>query len=1049
MDRAAPIGTESSHTTLQRLRPLVDAGPHAIVVMNQDGEIVLVNGVAERLFGYCIDELTRQSIEILIPERFRNRHHEHRRSYVLDPQVVEGSGRELFGLHRDGREFPIELGLNPIRTTDGLLVFGSVVDLSRHKEAERAIRETEAQYRSLVESLPLHVLRKDLEGRLVFANSLYCQEMGKTWDELVGKTDFDLFPRELAEKYTADDAGVIKTGEVFEDIEEHQLQDGQKIYVQILKSPIRDAGGNIIGIQGMFWDVTARHQAEEELETSNARFRSLVESHIIGITICDEDGSISEANDAFLDMIGYTRDELNAGLVRWDTLTAPEYRHLDMEAVEQVRLTGTSTPREKEYIRKDGSRVPVLVGAARLAGTVDKGICLSLDITTQKEAKVQLQQAKEAADESNRAKSAFLANMSHEIRTPMNAILGMTELLLDTDVSTEQRDYLRIVEDSAESLLALINDILDFSKIEAGRLETHEIEFGLRDCVGGTLKSLGITAGRRSLELIGDIAADVPERVVGDAARLRQIVINLVGNAVKFTEQGEIVVYVAVESRSGEDVELHIRVSDTGIGIPEDKREQVFQAFEQLDASMVRQVGGTGLGLAIFRKLAELLGGKIWFESRIGDGSTFHVTVRFRTVDGGAENSFPADAVGISGRRALVVDDNATCRRTLAQTLRTWGIRPNLAADAESALEAIDEIGRPDEDFSLILIDSHMPGTDGFELAEEIRTRYADDAGDIIMLLGAGSRSGDVARCEAAGVTAYLMKPVNQSELFDTIAAVVCGEGIPDLSNSGADDGRQNVAARTLRILLVEDSVYNQKVAVGVLQKRGHRVTIAENGVKAVEAVRDEQFDLILMDLQMPEMDGLEATQIIRAREEADGIRTPIIAMTAQAMKGIRERCLCVGMDDYLVKPIRSQQLYDAIDALFQDRAPAQPGFRGSHSEGSGGRIDWTPALEFVAGDHDLLKVAVEAFLEEWPLRLGEMEQAIADEDPVAFGRAAHIVKGAMRTFGIAAAAESAWQLEELALTGCLDRTEDLFAALRREVERVLPDMTALIESSI
>ncbi|MGE3315875.1 MAG: PAS domain S-box protein, partial [Planctomycetaceae bacterium] len=547
------------------------------------------------------------------------------------------------------------------------------------KRLDDELRDTEALYGSLVESLPLNVFRKDLDGRLVFANQLYCQQTRTSWKDLVGKTDWDLFPPHLAEKYRRDDASVLEEGRVFEDIEEHRQQNGETIYVHVLKAPVHDANGNVVGIQGMFWDVSDRRRAEEALRASDARFSSLVRSNVIGILMVHADGGISEANDAFLDLVRYTQEDLEAGRVRWDTMTPPEYAHLDLRAIEQLGASGTCTPWEKELIRKDGTRVHVLNGVAALKGSRDRSLCFVVDISARKEAEAQLKKAKEAADQANRAKSAFVANMSHEIRTPMNAILGMTELVLDTSLTAEQRDYLKVVQDSAESLLSLINDILDFSKVEAGKLEMEEVEFGLRDGIGGTLKALAVTAHQRGLEVVSDISPDVPERIVGDPTRLRQILVNLVGNAIKFTEEGDVVIRVRVESRTHDSVMLHVSVHDTGIGIPEDKRANIFQVFEQLDTSMARKFGGTGLGLAICQRIVELMGGKIWFESTPGEGSTFHVTGRFRVVNGDSAPTFKTDRVTLRGIDVLVVDDNAANRNALAETLNSWEMAPLVA----------------------------------------------------------------------------------------------------------------------------------------------------------------------------------------------------------------------------------------------------------------------------------------------------------------------------------------------------------------------------------
>jgi signal transduction histidine kinase/DNA-binding response OmpR family regulator len=538
-------------------------------------------------------------------------------------------------------------------------------------------------------------------------------------------------------------------------------------------------------------------------------------------------------------------------------------------------------------------------------------------------ARVNLENARLESEQANKAKSAFLANMSHEIRTPMNAVIGMTELVLGTDLSRQQREYLNVVRQSSESLLSLLNDILDFSKIEAGKLQLDCRAFDLHECLGDTMKALGVQAYRRGLELICDIRPEVPRAVVGDQGRLRQIVVNLVGNAIKFTEQGEVVLTIRCEARTQQEVCLHFSVADTGIGIPPHKQQVVFGLFEQADASTTRRYGGTGLGLAICSRLVGMMQGRIGVESEEGRGSTFHFTAQFGVASESDLPRLTARPVTIHDTRVLVVDDNATNRRLLDEILRSWGVKPDLAADAHQALGLMHHAHALGEPYRLVVTDAHMPDIDGFMFVGQIR-ESPEVKSAIVMMLTSGDNPDDLARCEQLKIASYLLKPVKQSELLDEMLRTL---GVATTEDSRSERLAVQEAAASphpaLQILLVEDSPVNQKLANAVLQKARHQVTIANHGREALDIWRSQAFDLILMDIQMPEMDGLEATQAIRAQERTRGGHIPIIAMTAHALKGDRERCLEAGMDEYVSKPIHAKNLLETIQAVMGPRLQA------------------------------------------------------------------------------------------------------------------------------
>ena len=540
-----------------------------------------------------------------------------------------------------------------------------------------------------------------------------------------------------------------------------------------------------------------------------------------------------------------------------------------------------------------------------------------------KQAETELVAAKETAEAASRAKSEFLANMSHEIRTPLNGVMGMTDLALETHLTNEQREYLETVKMSSDALLTVINDILDFSKIEAGRIELDITEFNLRDSLEAALKTLAVRADEKGLELLCEVAPQVPDIMRGDAGRLRQITINLIGNAIKFTDEGEVALKVHVESQNERDYLLHFTISDTGIGIPEEKRESIFAPFTQADTSTTRKYGGTGLGLTISTRLVNMMGGAIWVDSEVGKGSQFHFTTHLQASDSKEiKVGAAAPPEVLRGVKVLIVDDNRTNRRILEGMLNRWDMRSTPVEGGEEALAQLSAALAAGDPYKLVLTDMHMPKMDGFALVEEIRKRPELSTATIMMLTSAGHR-GDAARCQQLGVSAYLLKPIRQSELREAVARVLGArqqEGaIPLLTRFSLHDARE--PGTSLRVLLAEDNLVNQRLAVRLLEKRGHRVVVAGNGLETLQALAKQSFDLVLMDVQMPEMDGLEATAAIREKEKGTGVRQPIIALTAHAMKGDREKCLAAGMDGYLSKPIRPQELDAALDRYLARRS--------------------------------------------------------------------------------------------------------------------------------
>ncbi len=833
-------------------------------------------------------------------------------------------------------------------------------EIAERRQTEERLRASETRLRQIIDLVPYMIFAKDREGRFLLANRALAEAYQTTVEEIVGKRQAAVHPnQEEARQILQDDRAVIDSGRPMTIPEECLIDaSGERRFLQVTKIPYAVPGTAERAVLGVAVDITELKQTEQALREAHEQLEQRVRDRTAELASANEElkREIADRKRAEEDLayerfllttllehapeFVYFKDaesrfiRVSKGLADYYGLSDPseaigksDFDFYDTQLANQYRadeqeLMTTGRPvvdKEEEQLWPDGrlmwlwtSKMPLCSAEGEVIGTFG----LSRDITRRKQAEVQLQAAKEAAETANRAKSDFLANMSHEIRTPMNAIIGMTELVLDTELTDSQRDYLKMVRDSGDSLLSLINDILDFSKIEAGKLDLDCATFDVRESLGDTMKSLALRAHTKGLELACRIQPEVPDRLVGDLGRVRQIVVNLVGNAIKFTDNGEVILHVRCHSQSDDQVLVHFAVTDTGIGIPEEKRAAIFDAFEQADTSTTRRFAGTGLGLAISTRLVALMGGEIWVESEVGRGSTFHFTARFEPGSGEAiSTSCPMPQI-VCDTRVLVVDDNATNRLILEEMLRNWGMKPTAVASVPEALPLLHQAYQSGEPYILILTDVNMPDVDGFALVEHVK-QDAKLGSTIIMMLTSGDRLGDVSRCEQLGVAAYLLKPIKQSELFDAIALAL---GITTAEDEGSQKrpARQPSRLPPLRILLAEDSPINQKLAVGLLEKYGHTVLVVNHGREAIAALQSQDFDLVLMDVQMPEMDGFEATAAIRASEEQAGTHIPIIAMTAHAMKGDRERCLEAGMDNYVAKPIRAKRLFDTIETVLQ-----------------------------------------------------------------------------------------------------------------------------------
>ena len=944
---------------------------------------------------------------------------------------------------------------NPFR------VYGSHQDITERNKTEEELKLSEERLQAIIDNLPSSVILKDLYSRHLLVNSFYENATGFAAKELLGHTDAEIFPADIAEAIMKKDKEVMESGqpETFEwQLPPHP--DGTAHTYLTTKVPLSDEQGTVNSLVVLSTDITGRIQGEERLRKNEAQLRTIVENSPIGIIHFNSKGLIVNCNSVASEILGASVDRL-LGFDAPKKLVNSEMANALGRA-----LNGDNAEFDGEYVSVTGEKKvwlhivfnPVISEAAKY-----EVICTIEDITKRKQDEVQLMEAKEAAEAATQIKSDFLANMSHEIRTPMNAIVGMSYLVLKTDLTRKQRDYINKIDQSSKSLLTIINDILDFSKIEAGKLEVESIPFYLDEVLDNLAGMISIKCQQKGLELVFNIAPDFPQELIGDPLRTGQILINLSSNAIKFTETGEIVISADIVERMDDGVLARFSVKDTGVGLSLEQQERLFQSFTQADTSTTRKYGGTGLGLAISKNLAELMGGEIGVDSVPGSGSTFWFTAGFGLHNQEKERNinYSVLAENLKGERVLIVDDNENSLQSLSSMIKSFGFDVTTASSAPEALDLL-EAAAAENHFPLVLMDMKMPGMDGLEATQLIKSNpRLKDITTVIMITAYG-REEFIHQAEAVGIESFMVKPVSQSVLFNTVMDAFGGELKFRNSYQKSEISLPNNfdAIRGARILLVEDNEFNQQVAIELLESEGFYVTVADNGRLAVDAVTEADpvaFDVVLMDLQMPEMDGFSAAKILRSDSQYDPL--PIIAMTADAMTGVAEQVLEIGMNDYVTKPIDPAVLFSALAKWIKpDKRILPDGFKSVESETQNGKddfpeiegIDVQAGLLLTGGKPERYRKLLNQFVVNQKDTAEKFRKAMDSGSDKEAVRLAHTLKGVAGTIGAVLLQEKSKSLESILKKGGGKETEELLKDLEVILNKVITAIqTVLVEENV
>lgn len=1044
--------------------------------MGPKGQFLNANWAIAEMFGYdSVEEFMNSSVADLYLNP------EERAAFV---EEVRGKGyvrgRELRLKKRDGSPITalVNATINYDENNEPLWMDGLIEDISERKKAEQLLRESEEKYRNILDSIQEGYFEVDLAGNMTFFNESTCRISGLTPEDLYGINNREFTDISTARKMFETFNKAFLTGEPAQ-LNDYEIirRDGQKRILELSASLIKDRDGEIIGFRGLVRDVTDKKRSEEKLRKSRMMGQLVMDNIPQFIYWKDESCIYRGCNNNFarvagvdspLDIVGKTDYELP-----WTKEEADRFRGSDLRVMHSGTAEFNNIESQHQADGKqaflNSNRIPLVDASGRVTGLLGS----SEDITERVKAEEELralneqleqrvadrtaelektnQSLQEAVETTRRyaseaeaasiAKSEFLANMSHEIRTPLNGIIGMTELAMDTSLDDNQKNIFLTISTEANSLLDVINDILDFSKVEAGMLEIESIPFDPRLVIEGVANSMAISAQKKGLELMSFLSPGAPSRLLGDPVRLRQILNNLAGNAVKFTHSGEIYIKAELIEDNENSVKIHFTVQDTGIGIAEEKLESIFDSFSQADGSTTRKYGGTGLGTAISKQLVELMGGEIGVKSRVGQGSIFWFTLEFLKVKQQSASKEEATRE-LQGLRVLVVDDNINNLYILMEYLVAWGCRPESASCGQDAMTLLRESG-PENQYEIILIDYQMPDMNGFELAAEIRDMPAYRYTPMLLLTSAG-RLGDGQRCKEIGINGYLNKPIKRNDLakaMQTALKTASKDEDTDLIDLITNRSLLLESSKDVSILLVEDYPTNQKVALKHLQGAGYKVELAEDGRQAVEAARLKNYNLILMDVQMPVMDGYEATRVIRREEESSGNgsikRVPIIAMTAHALKSNRDDCLNAGMDDYISKPLRKRELISIVEKWTSGKPSEEEKCSDQSEPAIEAPLDYDKVLDEFDKDKDFLIEVLESFADSAKKQLQVIQQAILQGDNELIMLEAHKIKGGASNLAANDLADIAYELEKMGRAGEVDAMPGTFTRLSREVGRI------------